>query len=186
MWRCLACVGIIAGLAATPARAQEAVAQFYKGRQITVLVGSSAGGGYDIYARLLSRHMAKHIPGNPAMVVTNMAGAGSNAAAAHLFNVAPRDGAVIGALQNSAVLDALLDALLGDTKRLRHDATKFVHLGSATIDHYDCIARADAAGKSFRDLLTDELITGARHPGPSTRDFPPRAQKLTAGKIRLA
>jgi hypothetical protein len=62
MWRCLACVGIIAGLAATPARAQEAVAQFYKGRQITVLVGSSAGGGYDIYARLLSRHMPKHIP----------------------------------------------------------------------------------------------------------------------------
>ncbi|TMK02801.1 MAG: hypothetical protein E6G74_05930 [Alphaproteobacteria bacterium] len=134
MWRCLACVGIIAALAAGPARAQEAVAQFYKGKQITVLVGSSAGGGYDIYARLLSRHMPKHIPGNPAIVVTNMAGAGSNAAAAHLFNVAPRDGTVIGALQNSAVLDALLDALLGDTKRLRHDATKFVHLGSATID----------------------------------------------------
>jgi tripartite-type tricarboxylate transporter receptor subunit TctC len=65
MWRCLACVGIIAALATEPARAQEAVAQFYKGRQITVLVGSSAGGGYDIYARLLSRHMPKHIPGNP-------------------------------------------------------------------------------------------------------------------------
>src|SRR5262249_25250846 len=84
-----------------------------QGQADHVLVGSSAGGGYDIYARLLSRHMAKHIPGNPAMVVTNMAGAGSNAAAAHLFNVAPRDGTVIGALQNSAVLDALLDALLG-------------------------------------------------------------------------
>jgi len=101
MWRCLACVGIIAALAAGPARAQEAVAQFYKGRQITVLVGSSAGGGYDIYARLLSRHMPKYIPGNPGIVVTNMAGAGSNAAAAHLFNVAPRDGTVIGALQNA-------------------------------------------------------------------------------------
>ena len=61
MWRCLACVGIIAALAAGPARAQEAVAQFYKGRQITVLVGSSAGGGYDIYARLLSRHIPKHM-----------------------------------------------------------------------------------------------------------------------------
>jgi len=176
MWRCLACVGIIAALATKPARAQEAVAQFYKGRQITVLVGSSAGGGYDIYARLVSRHMPKHIPGNPAMVVTNMAGAGSNAAAAHLFNVAPRDGTVIGALQNSAVLDALLDALLGDTKRLRHDATKFVHLGSATIDHYVCIARADAAVKSFRDLLTDELIIG---------DFPAMLNNMTGSKIRL-
>jgi len=185
MWRCLACVGIIAALAAGPARAQEAVAQFYKGKQITVLVGSSAGGGYDIYARLLSRHMPKHIPGNPAIVVTNMAGAGSNAAAAHLFNVAPRDGTVIGALQNSAVLDALLDALLGDTKRLRHDATKFVHLGSATIDHYVCIARADAPVKSFQDLLTHELIIGASHPGTSTRDFPAMLNNMTGSKIRL-
>src|SRR6266516_6592311 len=185
MWRCLACVGIIAALAAGPARAQEAVAQFYKGKQITVLVGSSAGGGYDIYARLLSRHMPKHIPGNPGIVVANMAGAGSNAAAAHLFNVAPRDGTVIGALQNSAVLDALLDALLGDTKRLRHDATKFVHLGSATIDHYVCIARADAPVKSFQDLLTHELIIGASHPGTSTRDFPAMLKNMTGSKIRL-
>src|SRR5437763_8371516 len=185
MWRCLACVGIIAALAAGPARAQEAVAQFYKGKQITVLVGSSAGGGYDIYARLLSRHMPKHIPGNPAIVVTNMAGAGSNAAAAHLFNVAPRDGTVIGALQNSAVLDALLDALLGDTKRLRHDATKFVHLGSATIDHYVCIARADAPVKSFKELLSRELIIGASQPGTSTRDYPAMLNNTTGSKLRL-
>ena len=158
MWHRLAWVVIIAAFALEPASAQEPPAQFYKGKQITVIVGSSAGGGYDIYARLLARHMPKHIPGNPAMVVTNMAGAGSNAAAAHLFNVAPKDGTVIAALQNSAVLDSLLDALLGDTKRLRHDATKFVHLGSATIDHYVCIARADAPVKSFKELLTRELI----------------------------
>jgi tripartite-type tricarboxylate transporter receptor subunit TctC len=181
----LAWLVIIATLAAGEAGAQDAVAQFYKGRQITVLVGSSAGGGYDIYARLVARHMPKYIPGNPAMVVTNMAGAGSNAAAAHLFNVAPRDGTVIGALQNSAVLDALLDALLGDTKRLRHDATKFVHLGSATIDHYVCIARADAPVKSFKELLTNELLIGASQPGTSTRDFPAMLNNLTGSKIRL-
>ncbi len=185
MWRSLACVVIIAVLAVVHANAQESPAQFYSGKQITVIVGSSAGGGYDIYARLLSRHMPKHIPGNPTMVVTNMAGAGSNAAAAHLFNVAPKDGTVIGALQNSAVLDSLLDALLGDTKRLRHDATKFVHLGSATIDHYVCIARADAAVKSFKDLLTQELIIGASQPGTSTRDYPAMLNNLTGTKIRL-
>ena len=166
-------------------RPQDQVAQFYKGRQINVIVGSSAGGGYDIYARLLSRHMPKYIPGNPAMVVSNMAGAGSNAAAAHIYNAAPKDGTVIGALQNSAVLDALLDALLGDTKRLRHDATKFVHLGSATIDHYVCIARADAEVKSFKDLLTQELIIGASQPGTSTRDFPAMLNNMTGSKIRL-
>ena len=81
-------------------------------------------------------------------------------------------GTVIGALQNSAVLDALFDVLLGDTKRLRHDASKFIHLGSATIDHYVCIARADAPVKSFKELLERELIIGASQPGTSTRDYP--------------
>ena len=183
-WR-LACLVVAAALAHEPASAQDSAAQFYKGKQITVIVGSSAGGGYDIYARLLSRHMTKYIPGIPAMVVTNMAGAGSNAAAAHLFNVAPKDGTVIGALQNSAVLDSLLDALLGDTRRLRHDATKFVHVGSATIDHYVCIARADAPVKSFKELLTRELIIGASQPGTSTRDYPAMLNNLTGTKIRL-
>jgi len=185
MWRRLFLAVSFAAIAASHASAQDQVAQFYKGRQINVIVGSSAGGGYDIYARLLSRHMPKYIPGNPAMVVANMAGAGSNAAAAHIYNAAPKDGTVIGALQNSAVLDALLDALLGDTKRLRHDATKFVHLGSATIDHYVCIARADAEVKSFKDLLTRELIIGASQPGTSTRDFPAMLNNMTGSKIRL-
>ena len=137
MWWRLLCVGalFIGGFQASVC-AQDAVSEFYKGRQITVIVGSTAGGGYDIYARLLARHMPTHIPGHPAMVVSNMAGAGSNAAAAYVYNVAPKDGTVIAALQNSAVLDALLDALLGDTRRLRHDATRFIHLGSATVDHY--------------------------------------------------
>ncbi len=187
MWWRLVCV-VVACVAVSPierVRAQDSVAQFYKGKQITVIVGSSAGGGYDIYARLVSRHMPRHIPGNPSMGVTNMAGAGSNAAAAHVYNAAPRDGTIIGALQNSAVLDALLDALLGNTRRLRHDATKFVHLGSATIDHYVCIARADAGVKSFKDLLSRELIIGASQPGTSTRDYPAMLNNLTGSKLRL-
>jgi hypothetical protein len=69
---------VLAAVSASPGSAQGAIAQFYRGRQITVIVGSSAGGGYDIYARLLARHMPKHIPGNPVMTVTNMPGAGSN------------------------------------------------------------------------------------------------------------
>src|SRR5437899_7176948 len=118
-WRLL-CIVSIAAFAIPRAEAQDSVAEFYRGKQITVIVGSSAGGGYDIYARLLSRHMPKHIPGNPTLTVTNMPGAGSNAAAAHLFNVAPKDGTTIGALQNSAVMDALFDALLGNARQLRH------------------------------------------------------------------
>jgi len=176
---------VLAAVSASPGSAQDAVAQFYRGRQITVIVGSSAGGGYDLYARLLARHMPKHIPGHPLVTVTNMPGAGSNAAAAHVYNVAPKDGTVIGALQNSAVLDALLDALLGDTRRLRHDATKFLHIGSATVDHYVCIARADAPVKTFQELLTRELVIGASQPGTSTRDYPAMLNNMTGSKIRL-
>src|SRR5260221_14636490 len=95
--------------AAMPAAAQDSVAQFYKGRQITVIVGSSPGGGFDIYARLMARHIGKYIPGGPAVVVANMPGAGSNASVAHLYNVAPRDGTLIGAPQNSPIMDALFD-----------------------------------------------------------------------------
>jgi tripartite-type tricarboxylate transporter receptor subunit TctC len=183
----LFCVVVIsiAALSMQRVRAEDMVSQFYKGRQITVMVGSSAGGGYDTYARLLARHMPKHIPGNPAMAVSNMAGAGSNAAAAYVYNIAPKDGTIIGALQNSAILDALLDALLGGTKRLHHDATKFIHLGSATIDHYVCISRADAMVKSFKDLLERELIIGASQPGTSTRDYPAMLNNMTGSKLRL-
>jgi tripartite-type tricarboxylate transporter receptor subunit TctC len=105
MWRLLVLAASLAALPVSSALAQDTAAQFYKGRQVNVIVGSSAGGGYDIYARLVARHMGKHIPGNPTLVVSNMAGAGSNAAAAHVYNVAPKDGTVIGALQNTIILD---------------------------------------------------------------------------------
>jgi tripartite-type tricarboxylate transporter receptor subunit TctC len=172
---------VVATLAAAPALAQDAVAQFYRGKQITLIVGSSAGGGYDIYARLLARHMGKHIPGNPVIVPTNMPGAASNSAAAQIYNVAPKDGTVIGALQTAAVLEPLF----GDPGRTKHDASKFVWLGSADIDYYICISRADAAVKSFQDLLTRELIIGASQPGTSTRDFPALLNSMAGTKIRI-
>jgi tripartite-type tricarboxylate transporter receptor subunit TctC len=165
------------------ALAQDSAAQFYRGRQITMIVGSPPGGGFDIYARLTARTLPKYIPGNPTVVVSNMPGAASNTAAAHMFNVAPADGTVIGALQNSAVMDALFDSLLA-TRRLRHDATKFIHLGSATTDHYVCIARADAPVKSFKQALTQELMIGSSQPGTSTRDYPTMLNHTTGAKIR--
>jgi tripartite-type tricarboxylate transporter receptor subunit TctC len=172
---------VVFSMLAIPASAQDPAAQFFRGKQITIIVGSSAGGGYDIYARLLSRHLSKHIPGNPVVVVTNMAGAASNAAAAHIYNVAPKDGTVIGALQTAAVLDPLF----GDPARMKHDASKFIYLGSADIDYYICISRTDAVVKSFKDLLSHELIIGASQPGTSTRDFPALANSMTGAKFRI-
>ncbi len=105
-----------------PVRAQDAVAQFYKGKQINIYVGSSAGGGYDTYARLLARRFGSYIPGNPAVVVQNMPGAGSNKAAAYIYSVAPRDGTAIGAIFSGAILQPLL----GDP--VQHDPSKFIYL----------------------------------------------------------
>ena len=88
-------VAAIAAGAIGRAPAQDANAQFFRGKQINLIVGSSAGGGYDIYARLLARHMSKYIPGNPVIVASNMPGAASNTAAAYIYNVAPKDGLVM-------------------------------------------------------------------------------------------
>ena len=101
------------------------------------------------------------------MIVTNMPGAGSNAAIAHIYNVAAKDGTFIGAPQNSAIMDALFDVSLGNARRLRHDATKLIHIGSATTDHYVCIARADAPIKTFKQALTEEFRIGASQPNVS-------------------
>ena len=116
MWRLLVLAAAFAAVPVSSAPAQDTAASFYKGRQVNVIVGSSAGGGYDIYARLSPGTCGKHIPGNPSMVVSNMPGAGSNAAAAHVYNVAPKDGTVIGAPQNSTIIDALFDTLLGNAR----------------------------------------------------------------------
>jgi tripartite-type tricarboxylate transporter receptor subunit TctC len=174
-----------AALAPVFAQAQDSasgpVADFFRGKQITMIVGSSAGGGYDIYARLLSRHLSKHIPGNPGIVVTNLPGAASNAAAAQIYNVAPKDGTVIGALQTAAVLDPLF----GDPARMKHDASKFTYLGSADIDYYICIVRADAPVKTFQELQARELIIGASQPGTSTRDFPALLNSMAGARFRI-
>src|SRR3954465_2878058 len=80
---------------ASPAHAQT-LEQFYKGKNINLIIGYSAGGGYDVYARLLARHLGKHIPGNPTIVPQNMTGAGSLRAATYVYSAAPKDGTVIG------------------------------------------------------------------------------------------
>src|SRR5262245_4137645 len=75
---------------------ERAVAEFYRGRTIRILVGFTAGGGFDVYSRVIARHLGKHIPGSPAVIVENIPGAASIIAANHVYNTSPRDGTVIG------------------------------------------------------------------------------------------
>lgn len=165
---------------ATGTAAQDAVESFFKGKQISLVVGSSAGGGYDTYARLLARHMGNHIPGSPAIVVQNMSGAGSNRAAGYIYSVAPKDGTAIGAIFPGAVLQPLL----GDAS-LPHDPSKLVYLGSANSDVYVCYVRSDAPVKSFKDVLSQELIIGASNPGATTYDLPLLLNNILGARFRI-
>jgi tripartite-type tricarboxylate transporter receptor subunit TctC len=154
--------------AATPAGAQESVANFYRGRTIQMIVGSSAGGGYDLYARLAARYMGKYIPGSPNIVVSNMAGAASIVATQHIAIAAPKDGSVIGAIFPGA----LIEQLIGDKGKVKYDARKLTQVGSANNELYVCIVRADAGVKTFEEFLKGNILIGASAAGGSTRDFP--------------
>ena len=163
----------------SPAFAQDAVATFYKGKTITLLVGSTPGGGYDTYARLISRHMSKHMPGNPSVVVSNMPGAGSNVAANFVYNAAPKDGTTIGVLYGGAPLEPLI----GSTP-VQHDPSKSQFIGSANDDVYVCVARKDAPVQKFEDLFEKEVLAGAGV-ASSTSDFPAVLNAVLKTKFKL-
>lgn len=167
-----------AALAAAPASAQD-VASFYKGKQITIVVGSSPGGGYDTYARMVARHMGKHVPGNPGFIVQNMPGAGGNVSANYLYNVAPKDGTFIGAYQSGVILEPLL----GKTP-VKHDPSKAIYLGSANDDIYICIARADAPVKTFKDAFNTEMLLAASQ-SSSTSDYPLVVNAVLGTKFKI-
>jgi tripartite-type tricarboxylate transporter receptor subunit TctC len=170
----------LALLPASPAPAQDAVAQFYRGKQINLYIGTSAGGGYDTYARLLARRFGSFIPGNPAVVPQNMPGAGSNKLAAFLYSIAPKDGTAVGAIFSGAILQPLI----GDAPA-QHDPSKFVYLGTANNEVFICITRADAPAKSLQETFTRELIVGATNEGGSTRDFTAMLDNVLGTRLRI-
>jgi tripartite-type tricarboxylate transporter receptor subunit TctC len=172
----LACLLSTAPLAAAP----DAVEQFYKGKQISVIVGSSSGGGYDTYARLLARHFGSAMPGNPTVVVQNMSGAGSNRAAGYIYSVAPKDGTAAAAIFPGAVLQPLLSDV-----PVSHDPNKLIYLGSANSDVYVCYVRSDAPVQTYKDVLTKELIIGASNPGATTYDLPLLLNSVLGTKFRI-
>jgi tripartite-type tricarboxylate transporter receptor subunit TctC len=173
-----ALTGLVSG--ALPVQAEDAVAQFYRGKHINLYIGTSAGGGYDAYARLLARRFGNYIPGNPTIVPQNMPGAGSNKLAAFMYSVAPKDGTAVGAIFSGAILQPLI----GDMPT-QHDPSKFIYLGNANTEVFICFARSDAPVKAFSDTLRQELIVGATNEGGSTRDFTAMLDNLLGAKLRI-
>jgi tripartite-type tricarboxylate transporter receptor subunit TctC len=142
-------------LCVAPASAQPAD-EFYKGKQIRIVVGSTGGGDYDVWARLLARHMPRHIPGNPNIIVENMPGAGTLVATNHLFNVAPRDGTAIGMPSRSMPAAAVMKVA-----NVRFDPVKFNWIGSPEVNHLVVYINNASAIKKPADLFERELIVGA-------------------------
>jgi tripartite-type tricarboxylate transporter receptor subunit TctC len=173
----LAAAAMFACLAAAPAKAAE----FYAGKTIDFIIGGDVGGGYDIYARVVARHLNRFILGNPTLVPKNQPGAGSGRAASFLYSVAPKDGTVIGAVFPGAIMGPLLD----DRAQPLYDPTKFQYLGSADNATRVCISHERSAIKRFEDTLKQKTIMGASAAGGSTRDYINMLKKATGAIFDL-
>ena len=142
-------------------------ADFYKGKTIELYIGYSAGGGYDVYARLLGRYMGRHIPGNPNVVAKNMEGAGSLRAVNWLYNIAAKDGTVFGTFGRGAPFDPLLGV-----KAAQFDGNKFSYVGSMNDEVSVCVSWTGSGVTSFADLQGKELVVGGTGPSADTDQFP--------------
>jgi tripartite-type tricarboxylate transporter receptor subunit TctC len=165
---------------APPALAEDDAARFYAGKQITLYIGSTPGGGYDSYARLLARHWGEHIPGHPSIVPVNMPGAGSNKLAYYIYAVAPKDGTAVGAIFPGAILEPLI----GD-KPVPFDPRQFGYVGSVNTEVFICTVQSDAPIKSFKEAFATEVRVAASAAGGSSRDFPLMLDNVLGTKFKV-
>jgi tripartite-type tricarboxylate transporter receptor subunit TctC len=171
-------LALVASLAAASAQAQS-VEEFYRGKSISLLIGFSVGGGYDLYARHLARHMGKHIPGKPAIVPQNMAGAGSLRAANFVYSAAPKDGTAFGTFARTTGINPLLES--GAT----FDGTKFSWLGSVTNDISTCITWHTSGVKDWKDFLEKPITLGGQGPSSEPDIFANLYKNVFGAKVKL-
>jgi tripartite-type tricarboxylate transporter receptor subunit TctC len=177
--RLIAALVAASALWGAPAAAQS-VADFYKGKTVTIVVTTSTGGGYDAMARALARHIGRHIPGNPLVVVRNMPGAGGITAVNWLYNAAEKDGTIVGLVQNGTPLEPLFG-----TKEARYDATKFSWLGTPSYEVSMVLLWHTVPVNTMEDLRTRETNMGASGAN-STPAFYTRLLNSTLGtKMKL-
>jgi tripartite-type tricarboxylate transporter receptor subunit TctC len=159
-WSTVLFLTIAAAAAAAGAALAQPAADFYRGKTVTLIVGYSVGGGYDTYARIVARHMARHIPGNPSIIVQNMPGAGSLRATNYLYAVAPKDGTVFGLFGRGLPMEPLIG-----TSATQYDSRKFSWLGSATNEVSVCAVWHTSPVKSWGDMLSKPFTVGGEGSG---------------------
>ena len=180
---CLRLAGLCAAVAfAGPISAGAAPAAesdgFYKGKTVTYIIGYSVNNGYDIYSRLIARHVGKHLPGRPNVVPKNMPGAGSMIATNYLYNVAPKDGTILGMIDQASPLTQLLGR-----KGFKADITKFNWIGRITDNAAVLYGWHTAPVQSIREAFQKELIVSA--PGQNSRMLSTFLKNLLGIKFRI-
>ncbi len=177
----LVCGSVIAGAALmTPPAVAETSEDFYKGKRLRMVIGYSAGGGYDAYARILARFIGKHIPGQPSVVAQNMPGAGSLLATNWLYNVAPRDGSVIAAINRGIPFEPLVGG-----QGIQFDPLQFGWVGSLGKEVNVTIAWHTSKTKNAQDLFTLGLVVGGTGSGADSAIYPALMNNLLGAKIKL-
>jgi tripartite-type tricarboxylate transporter receptor subunit TctC len=169
----------LAGSLALPAQAQS-VADFYRGKTINVLIGVGVGGEYDLQARLVARHIGKHIPGNPNVVAQNMVGAGGINMANHLFNTVARDGTFIGMMGNNFVATQAVGA-----KSVKFDTGKFQWLGTIAPVVETMAVWHTTGVKTIDDLRKRETVAGASGRGAITYFYPTMMNAFLGTKFKV-
>ena len=171
----------VLGIAGTsvPGSAQTG-ADFYKGKQLSVMIGYGVGGSDDLWARLIARHIGDYIPGHPTVIAVNTPGAGSLLLANQINNTQPKDGTVIGLINRGIPFEPLLGGI-----SVRFDPLKLNFVGSPDRDTAVCAANKDAPVKTVQDLLAQELIVGATGSGADTEVYPSFLKNLLGMKFKI-
>ncbi|MGE5537124.1 MAG: Bug family tripartite tricarboxylate transporter substrate binding protein [Gemmatimonas sp.] len=176
---------VVAGMAAAIATGGIAAADdFYKGRQVNLLVGAGTGGGYDLYARLLVRHWPRHIPGEPVFVVQNMPAAASLAAMNTLANTSPRDGSTIAAVQNHIGVEPIL-GLTGARDNVKYDPRQANWIGSTTKEVPVVALWHTVPFQTFDDIIGKEVLVGSSGVATSDSVYPRVMNKLVGTNFRI-
>jgi tripartite-type tricarboxylate transporter receptor subunit TctC len=178
--RCTAaavCTIAIAGVGSAEA---DEIADFYRGRTLTIIVSTAAGGGYDLWARLLSRHLSRNMPGNPDIVVQNTPGSGGLRVMKMMNSVAARDGTVIAVVHSTAPFTPLLEPQRG-----KLDVGRFGWIGSMTKESSFCVGWATAKARNFADLKVHEMIVGSTGAGSHMEIYPRLMNRLFGTKFKI-
>jgi tripartite-type tricarboxylate transporter receptor subunit TctC len=180
-WTAVALLGAaISCLAWSAAAVAQDAESFYKTHTVTLGSPNSPGGGYDVYLRVLARHLGKYIPGNPSIIVQNVPAAGGMALANQIYNTVPKDGSYFGMVRGTAIQEEVYKS-----PQVQFQGRRFAWIGNMNSDHDACIVSAGSGVRSIEDFYRNEIIVGASGVGAQSYSFPVVYRELLGMKFKV-